>query len=200
PSTPACAACHAPRAKLKARKKRSKKLITPSARWSRGEARSAPAPAATPKAQMKSPVQAPRPSCHAAQNPPPCARGSKARRIISALIGPGGQATDHPRINPLTIVAPLTPFTVRPNSHPAFRLRLRVVGPHPYQARQIAIDCGCLLNPGEIGRRIEPGKNGVHDLLPGHPALAVTKRDVARPETHVIEPGLFFRAEINYRM
>ena len=79
--------------------------MIPSARCSRGEASNAPAPAATPNAHRKSPVQAPSPSCHAAQKPPPCPRGRSARRIISALIGPGGQATDQPSTRPFTIVA-----------------------------------------------------------------------------------------------
>jgi hypothetical protein len=36
------------------------------------------------------------------QKPPPCSRGSNPRRIISALTGPGGHATDQPRTNPLS--------------------------------------------------------------------------------------------------
>src|SRR5438552_12683528 len=68
------------------------------------ELRSAPAPSETQNAQRKSPVHAPRPIGQAPQNPPPRSFGSRPRRIISALIGPGGQATDQPRIKPLTNV------------------------------------------------------------------------------------------------
>src|SRR5438105_14884453 len=50
---------------------------------------------------MKSPVHAPRPIGQADQNPPPRSFGNRPRRIISALIGPGGHATDQPRIKPL---------------------------------------------------------------------------------------------------
>src|SRR4051812_42775704 len=64
-----------------------------------------PAPVMTASAQRKSPVQAPRPSRHALQNPPPWARGRSVRRSISALIGPGGHATDQPRTKPLISVA-----------------------------------------------------------------------------------------------
>src|SRR5437762_12653214 len=43
--------------------------------------------------------QAPTPVSQAAQDPPPHPFGNKPRRIISLLIGPGGQATDQPRTN-----------------------------------------------------------------------------------------------------
>jgi hypothetical protein len=46
-------------------------------------------------------VQAPSAIGHAAQKPPPRAFGNNPRRIISALIGPGGHATDQPRMKPL---------------------------------------------------------------------------------------------------
>ena len=49
----------------------------------------------------KSPQQAPIPSGHADQNPPPWFFGKRPRRIISALTGPGGQATDQPKTRPL---------------------------------------------------------------------------------------------------
>jgi len=69
-----------------------------------GLLRRAPAPAVTANAQRKSAEQAPSPTRHADQKPPPCWRGSNPRRIISALTGPGGHATDQPSMKPLTKV------------------------------------------------------------------------------------------------
>src|SRR6476619_5765819 len=87
-------------AKRTARKKSSARLTIASKRRISTELSRAPAPTETPKAQMKSPVHAPRPIGQADQNPPPRSFGSKPRRIISALIGPGGQASDQPRMYP----------------------------------------------------------------------------------------------------
>src|SRR2546425_565354 len=84
-----------------ARTNKSARLIMPRTSRTFGLFRSTPAPAATLSAQRKSPVQAPSPTRHVAQNPPPCSRGSKPRRIISAFTGPGGHATDQPSTNPL---------------------------------------------------------------------------------------------------
>ncbi len=54
-----------------------------------------PAPSDTATAHRKSPEHAPRPNDHAGQKP-----RSRLRRTISALIGPGGHATDHPNAKP----------------------------------------------------------------------------------------------------
>src|SRR6266581_130160 len=84
------------------RTSRSTRLIVPSTVRTPGLLSSAPAPAATAKAQIKSPVHAPNPTRHVSQNPPPRSRGGNPRRIISAFTGPGGQATDRPSTNPLS--------------------------------------------------------------------------------------------------
>ena len=93
---------HAERANITAKTKNSVRLTPAKACRMDGEFRSAPAPSETERAHMKSPVHAPRPIGHADQNPPPRCLGIKPRRIISAFTGPGGQATDQPRTNPLT--------------------------------------------------------------------------------------------------
>src|SRR5947207_10823798 len=67
-----------------------------------GEFRNAAAPRGPYSAHLISPGHPPRPIGHADQNPPPRCFGIKPRRIISAFTGPGGQATDQPRTNPLT--------------------------------------------------------------------------------------------------
>jgi len=92
----------ADRANVAAKTKSSVRLTIAKACRMDGEFRSAPAPSETDSAHMKSPVHAPRPIGHADQNPPPRSFGIKPRRIISAFTGPGGQATDQPRTNPLT--------------------------------------------------------------------------------------------------
>ncbi len=46
-------------------------------------------------------MHAPSPTPQADQKPPPALAGINIRRIISALIGPGGHATDQPRSKPL---------------------------------------------------------------------------------------------------
>jgi diaminopimelate epimerase len=56
---------------------------------------------------MKSPLHAPSPIGHADQKPPPRSFGSNVRRIISAFTGPGGHATDQPRMYPFTSVPKL---------------------------------------------------------------------------------------------
>ena len=93
-------------------------------------------------------MHAPRPICHAGQKPPPCARGVTLRRNISALTGPGGQATDHPRINPFRRVALATASIIvrfakaargQARSHPAFCSRLFVSRPNGEKAREIFV-------------------------------------------------------------
>ena len=111
---------HAPRANIAARNRRSTKLTTARTCRTRGVLRSAPAPVMTAIAQRKSPVHAPSPSCHAAQNPPPCCAGMTLRRSISALTGPGGHATDHPRTNPLMSVALSIAGIILPVKRPGF--------------------------------------------------------------------------------
>src|SRR5437588_7985357 len=76
-------------AKWTAKNKSSARLTIASTRRISTELSRAPAPTETPKAQMKSPVHAPRPIGQADQNPPPRSFGSRPRRIISASIGPG---------------------------------------------------------------------------------------------------------------
>jgi len=85
-------------AKWTAKNKSNARLMIPSTRRTATELSNTPAPTETQKAQMKSPVHAPRPIGQADQNPPPRSLGNKPRRIISALIGPGGHATDQPRM------------------------------------------------------------------------------------------------------
>src|SRR5437588_6709569 len=76
-------------AKRTARNKSSVRLTIASTRRIPTELSRVPAPTETPKAQMKSPVHAPRPVGQAVQNPPPRFSGSKPRRIISAINRPG---------------------------------------------------------------------------------------------------------------
>ena len=70
-------------------------LVTPSTVVTPGIVASLDAPKPTASAHRKSPDTAPSPTTHACQKP-----RASARRIISALIGPGGHATDQPSRNP----------------------------------------------------------------------------------------------------
>jgi hypothetical protein len=91
---------HAAREKTPTRTSRSARLTIPSTVLTPGWFSKAPAPVATAKAQAKSPMHAPSPTLQVCQKPPPWSLESNPRRIISALTGPGGQATDHPSTNP----------------------------------------------------------------------------------------------------
>src|SRR5213075_540680 len=93
---------HAPSEKIVARTSSTARLTTPRIIRTRGVFMIAPAPADAPKAQMESPVHAPKPIRHEAQKPPPSDLGCNPRRIISALTGPGGHATDQPSRKPLS--------------------------------------------------------------------------------------------------
>src|SRR5438045_7432629 len=91
-------------AKTNPRNRSNIRLTTASSCRMNGAFNTAPAPNETPRAQMKSPTQAPIPTTQAGQKPPPFRDGNNPRRIISALTGPGGQETDQPRMRPFVSV------------------------------------------------------------------------------------------------
>src|SRR5579872_6868498 len=86
----------APRKKSAARARSKITLVTPRMVRTAGAAKIAPTPSETSAAQKASALHAPRTTVKPAQNPP-----ARQRRAISELIGPGGQATDHPRRKPV---------------------------------------------------------------------------------------------------
>ena len=88
-------ACHAPFPNVHARNNSNPTLTTPSTGRTPCTSINTPAPSDTATAHRKSPEHAPNPSDHAGQKP-----RSRPRRTISALIGPGGQATDQPSTKP----------------------------------------------------------------------------------------------------
>src|SRR5436190_3775493 len=84
--------------------------------------------------------------------------------------------------------------------HSALRFCFLVTGSGGEKAREISVDRRRAQGAGQIRRRIEPGKNCVHDLGARNASLAVAAGNVARPEADVIQPRPPFHAEINDRM